>query len=620
MSAPGPKNFRRSYTATFKRAAILHAEETNNCAAGRKFGVSERIVRQWRLQRNEIFACDTKRRGFRGPKSGRFPELETKLAAYVTELRERSVMVTGEMVMRRARVLASQAGIAKAHFKASRAWASRFLKRAGLATTQDRTCRDVKDKIMMPNSPPPLLSLVSESVDIKVEPCSPPNTLDLVMEAINIKVEPSSPGTTLPHDVTYADMKEETMTPNSPPPMLSLVMENVDIKVEPSSPVTLLPPDVTYDEIKEEIAMPNSPVPSPVMDTVDIKVEPTSPVAMLATEHVDMDDEKPSNLEALQPCIIGINQLSSSSEASRDMATTDSNPGTPSHITVASTKQETDTNECHECHGQAEDIRCPICERPFSLERSLKAHMRTHSRTRWFPCSICGKLFQQVNLFGHERTHHERTLYKLDRLTGTVQCSLCRMIFLNDAGLKSHMRSHTSKRLHQCNVCSKEFKDRQALHRHRSLHRENFKCELCPSSFIHKVSLMKHQQLHARGVDMFHCHECGKMFLKTKSLRQHLRWHTVEMPYACHLCPAKFPQKSHRDTHVLRHKGKRPHQCSACEKKFTQASERALHVRRVHSIVMLKEQFDSNDKGEQPSRHGSPPSPPQKQQHRDNER
>ncbi|KAH8041853.1 hypothetical protein HPB51_018647 [Rhipicephalus microplus] len=82
MSAVGSKNTRRSFTAAFKRAAILHAEETNNCAAGRKFGIGECVVRKWRLQREEIFSCDSKRRGFRGPKSGRFSELEAKLAAY----------------------------------------------------------------------------------------------------------------------------------------------------------------------------------------------------------------------------------------------------------------------------------------------------------------------------------------------------------------------------------------------------------------------------------------------------------------------------------------------------------------------------------------------------------
>ncbi|KAH8021473.1 hypothetical protein HPB51_015869 [Rhipicephalus microplus] len=109
MSAVGSKNTRRSFTAAFKRAAILHAEETNNCAAGRKFGIGECVVRKWRLQRQEIFSCDSKRRSFRGPKSGRFLELEAKLAAYVTDLRDRSLLVTCEMVTQQARVYAMTA-------------------------------------------------------------------------------------------------------------------------------------------------------------------------------------------------------------------------------------------------------------------------------------------------------------------------------------------------------------------------------------------------------------------------------------------------------------------------------------------------------------------------------
>ncbi|KAH8041240.1 hypothetical protein HPB51_014388 [Rhipicephalus microplus] len=118
MSAVGSQNTRRSFTAAFKRAAILHAEETNNCAAGRKFRIGECVVRKWRLQREEIFSCDSKRRGFRGPKSGRFSELKVKLAAYVTDLRDRSLLVTCEMVTQQARVYAVQAGIPRSRFKA----------------------------------------------------------------------------------------------------------------------------------------------------------------------------------------------------------------------------------------------------------------------------------------------------------------------------------------------------------------------------------------------------------------------------------------------------------------------------------------------------------------------
>ncbi|KAG0418966.1 hypothetical protein HPB47_004464 [Ixodes persulcatus] len=131
MSAPS--GFRRSFPATFKRTVIVYAEETNNCAAGHKFDVSERVVCQWRLQRSKIFSCDGKRRGFRGPKSGRFPELEDKLAVYVSEVCDRSLPVTCDMVTERARIIALEAGIPRTQFKASRSWASKFMKRAGFS-------------------------------------------------------------------------------------------------------------------------------------------------------------------------------------------------------------------------------------------------------------------------------------------------------------------------------------------------------------------------------------------------------------------------------------------------------------------------------------------------------
>lgn len=103
-----------------KRAAILHAEKSKNCAPGRKFGVTERVVRQWQKQRDELFAWDPKRWGFRGPKSGRCPELEAKLAAYVTELHDQSLLATSEMVTEKARLFALEAGIRRSRFEASR--------------------------------------------------------------------------------------------------------------------------------------------------------------------------------------------------------------------------------------------------------------------------------------------------------------------------------------------------------------------------------------------------------------------------------------------------------------------------------------------------------------------
>ncbi|KAL1437977.1 hypothetical protein MTO96_048437 [Rhipicephalus appendiculatus] len=71
---------------------------------------------------------------------------------------------------------------------------------------------------------------------------SPLTSLPAVASNVRIRVESSSPGSTPPNDVTCADVEEKVTMPNSPPPVLSLIMECVDIKVEPSSPVTTLSP------------------------------------------------------------------------------------------------------------------------------------------------------------------------------------------------------------------------------------------------------------------------------------------------------------------------------------------------------------------------------------------
>jgi transposase-like protein len=46
MASQIPKSTRWSYDANFKLMVIKHAEETNNCAAARKFGVAEPNVQR----------------------------------------------------------------------------------------------------------------------------------------------------------------------------------------------------------------------------------------------------------------------------------------------------------------------------------------------------------------------------------------------------------------------------------------------------------------------------------------------------------------------------------------------------------------------------------------------
>lgn len=130
---------RMSYTADFKRRVILFAENSNNCAAQREFGVNEKLIRGWRKQRDELFACSGLRRAFRGPTTGRHDALEKELRLYVEEERAKGLHVSCEDIQTKARQLALRGGIGRSAFKASRGWVQKFMRRNGLSLRRRTT-------------------------------------------------------------------------------------------------------------------------------------------------------------------------------------------------------------------------------------------------------------------------------------------------------------------------------------------------------------------------------------------------------------------------------------------------------------------------------------------------
>jgi hypothetical protein len=66
MASQIPKSVHWRYEDNFKLMVIKHAEETNNCAAARKFGVTELNVQHWRKQKEQI----QPEKNFMGPSMG----------------------------------------------------------------------------------------------------------------------------------------------------------------------------------------------------------------------------------------------------------------------------------------------------------------------------------------------------------------------------------------------------------------------------------------------------------------------------------------------------------------------------------------------------------------------
>jgi hypothetical protein len=109
---------------------ILEAEETNNCVAAKKFHVTENNVRRWRQQKNDLLNSSGTRKAFRGPKRGRFGEIEIEVAKYVADMRREGFPVTMESIQVKGREIARNLYIRE--FKASMSWCKRMMRRKWL--------------------------------------------------------------------------------------------------------------------------------------------------------------------------------------------------------------------------------------------------------------------------------------------------------------------------------------------------------------------------------------------------------------------------------------------------------------------------------------------------------
>jgi transposase-like protein len=110
------KSMRWSYDADFKLIVIKHVEETNNCAAARKFGVAEPNVRHWRKQKELSKGANSTRKVFCVPKHGNFNAVNEKVLELVLEKRKNGLPVTRETIRMKALEIAKSLKIPQQDF------------------------------------------------------------------------------------------------------------------------------------------------------------------------------------------------------------------------------------------------------------------------------------------------------------------------------------------------------------------------------------------------------------------------------------------------------------------------------------------------------------------------
>ena len=122
------------YSASFKLQVVKFASDnSNNSAASRKFGIDEKLVRDWRRKIDNIKSLPKTKCADRGRKC-QWPELEKKVVEWVKENRKSGLAVTRNLIRLHAKKTAQQMNID--NFLVSSGWCTRFMKRNKLVLRQ----------------------------------------------------------------------------------------------------------------------------------------------------------------------------------------------------------------------------------------------------------------------------------------------------------------------------------------------------------------------------------------------------------------------------------------------------------------------------------------------------
>nr|XP_034324852.1 uncharacterized protein LOC105347926 isoform X1 [Crassostrea gigas] len=137
------KKSRKSYTAGFKLAVIAFAEKNGgNMAAERKFGVGEKVIRDWRKQKKALQQTRKSKKAFRGL-AAQWPDLEDKLEEYVKEQRAASRDLSTLKIRLKAKEMAKEMQIN--NFEGCKSWCFRFLRRKNIVLRQRKNHAKEKD-------------------------------------------------------------------------------------------------------------------------------------------------------------------------------------------------------------------------------------------------------------------------------------------------------------------------------------------------------------------------------------------------------------------------------------------------------------------------------------------
>nr|XP_020759313.1 zinc finger Y-chromosomal protein isoform X3 [Odocoileus virginianus texanus] len=200
-------------------------------------------------------------------------------------------------------------------------------------------------------------------------------------------------------------------------------------------------------------------------------------------------------------------------------------------------------------HSKEMSFNCDICLLTFSDTKEVQQHALIHQESKTHQCLHCDhKSSNSSDLKRHIISVHTKDY--------PHKCDMCDKGFHRPSELKKHVAAHKGKKMHQCRHCDFKIADPFVLSRHiLSVHTKDlpFRCKRCKKGFRQQNDLKKHMKTHS-GRKVYQCEYCEYSTTDASGFKRHvISIHTKDYPHRCEYCKKGFRRPSEKNQHITRH-------------------------------------------------------------------